>query len=77
VIEDEVKLATHLSRALEGEGHEARVVHDGKVALVEARDGNYDLLVLDVNSTHGWIRDFETVAIVRSGDSHPDVDCPK
>lgn len=48
VIEDEVKLATHLSRALESEGHEARVVHDGKVALVEARDGNYDLLVLDV-----------------------------
>jgi DNA-binding response OmpR family regulator len=34
VIEDEVKLATHLSRALESEGHEARVVHDGKVALV-------------------------------------------
>jgi DNA-binding response OmpR family regulator len=48
VIEDEVKLATHLSRALESEGHEARVVHDGKVASVEARDGNYDLLVLDV-----------------------------
>src|SRR5262249_44942064 len=48
VIEDEVKLATHLSRALETDGHEARVVHDGKVALVEARDGNYDLLVLDV-----------------------------
>ena len=24
VIEDEVKLATHLSRALEAEGHEAR-----------------------------------------------------
>jgi two-component system, OmpR family, response regulator len=48
VIEDEVKLATHLSRALESEGHEARVVHDGKVALVEAREGNYDLLVLDV-----------------------------
>jgi len=48
VIEDEVKLATHLSRALETEGHEARVVHDGKVALVEARDGNYELLVLDV-----------------------------
>jgi two-component system, OmpR family, response regulator len=48
VIEDEVKLATHLSRALETEGHEARVVHDGKVGLVEARDGKYDLLVLDV-----------------------------
>ena len=48
VIEDEVKLADHLSRALENDGHEVRVVDDGKVALVEARDGNYDLLVLDV-----------------------------
>jgi len=48
VIEDEVKLATHLSRALETEGHQARVVHDGKVALVEAREGDYDLLLLDV-----------------------------
>lgn len=48
VIEDEVKLATHLSRALEHDGHEVRVVHDGKVGLVEARDRNYDLLVLDV-----------------------------
>jgi DNA-binding response OmpR family regulator len=28
------------------------VVHDGKVALVEARDGNYDLLVLDVELPH-------------------------
>jgi len=48
VIEDEIKLASHLSRALEYDGHEIRVVHDGKVALVEASDGNYDLLVLDV-----------------------------
>jgi len=48
VIEDEIKLATHLSRALECEGHEVRIVHDGRVALLEARDGNYDLLVLDV-----------------------------
>lgn len=48
VIEDEIKLAAHLSRALEHDGHEARVVHDGKVALVEAGEGRYDLLVLDV-----------------------------
>src|SRR5262245_7495502 len=48
VIEDEVKLAAHLRRALEHDGHEARVVHDGRVALLEARDVNYDLLVLDV-----------------------------
>lgn len=48
VVEDEVKLAAHLSRALQHDGHEARVVHDGKVALLEARDGDYDLVVLDV-----------------------------
>jgi DNA-binding response OmpR family regulator len=48
VIEDEVKLAAHLARALEYDGHEVRVVHDGRVALVEASDGNYDLLALDV-----------------------------
>jgi DNA-binding response OmpR family regulator len=48
VVEDEVRLAAHLARALEHDGHEARVVHDGKVGLVEARDGTYDLVVLDV-----------------------------
>jgi DNA-binding response OmpR family regulator len=48
VVEDEVKLAGHLARALEHDGHGARIVHDGKVGLVEARDGTYDLIVLDV-----------------------------
>jgi len=48
VVEDEVKLAGHLARALEHDGHDARIVHDGKVGLVEARDGTYDLIVLDV-----------------------------
>jgi len=48
IVEDEVNLAAHLARALEHDGHDPRVVHDGKVALMEARDGSYDLLVLDV-----------------------------
>ena len=48
VVEDEVRLAAHLARALEHDGHNPRVVYDGKVALVEARDGSYDLVVLDV-----------------------------
>lgn len=48
VVEDEVRLAAHLARALENDGHEPRIVHDGKVGLVEARDGSYDLIVLDV-----------------------------
>ncbi len=47
VVEDEVRLAAHLVRSLEHNGHDARVVHDGKVALVGARE-SYDLLVLDV-----------------------------
>ena len=78
VIEDEVKLAAHLSRALEQDGHEVRVVHDGKVALVEARDGNYDLLVLDVELPR--MDGFEILKQLRSdGVSTPnlDVDCPK
>jgi DNA-binding response OmpR family regulator len=65
VIEDEVKLATHLSRALETEGHEARVVHDGKVALVEARDGDYDLLLLDVELPR--MDGFEILKRLRTG----------
>ena len=48
MVEDEERLAAHLARSLEHDGHDPRVVHDGKVALVEARDGSYDLLVLDV-----------------------------
>lgn len=48
VVEDEVKLAGHLARALEYEGHAPRIAHDGKVGLIEARDGKYDLVVLDV-----------------------------
>lgn len=48
VVEDEVRLAAHLARALEYDGHNLRVVHDGKVGLVEARDGSYDLILLDV-----------------------------
>ncbi len=48
VVEDEVKLASHLARALIHDGHDARVVHDGKVGLVEGCDESYDLIVLDV-----------------------------
>ena len=48
VVEDEVKLAGHVARALETDGHNPRIVHDGKVALVEARDDSYELIVLDV-----------------------------
>jgi DNA-binding response OmpR family regulator len=48
VVEDEIKLAGHLARALEHDGHDPKIAYDGKVALVEARDGSYDLIILDV-----------------------------
>jgi DNA-binding response OmpR family regulator len=48
VVEDEVTLAAHIARALEHDGHNSRTVHDGKVALVDAGDGSYDLIVLDI-----------------------------
>jgi DNA-binding response OmpR family regulator len=49
VVEDEVRLARHISRALTTAGHDAVVVHDGKVALREAqRSPPFELIVLDV-----------------------------
>ena len=43
-----MKLAGHISRALVHGGHDPHVVHDGRVALQEARSGSYNLILLDV-----------------------------
>jgi DNA-binding response OmpR family regulator len=48
VVEDEVRLADHIARALIEAGHEAIMVHDGETALGEAEAKQYDLIVLDV-----------------------------
>jgi DNA-binding response OmpR family regulator len=48
VVEDEVRLAQHIARALTEAGHEPTVVHDGETALGEAEATRYDLIVLDV-----------------------------
>ena len=49
VVEDEVRLARHISRALTTAGHDALVVHDGESALRErAAKLGFDLIVLDV-----------------------------
>ena len=48
VVEDEVRLARHVSRALTSAGHEAVVLHDGEAALREAKQISYDLIVLDI-----------------------------
>ena len=48
VVEDEVRLARHISRALTTAGHDALVVHDGDVALREAQRSAFELIVLDI-----------------------------
>jgi DNA-binding response OmpR family regulator len=48
VVEDEVGLAQHISRALIEAGHEPTLVYDGETALGEAEATSYDLIVLDV-----------------------------
>jgi DNA-binding response OmpR family regulator len=48
VVEDEVRLARHISRALTEAGHETDLNHDGEVALQAARASRYQLIVLDV-----------------------------
>ena len=50
VVEDAVKLALALKRGLEGEGYAVDTVHDGLTARrrILARDGQYDVLILDV-----------------------------
>src|SRR5450432_534150 len=48
VVEDEVRLARHISRALLEAGHEPIVLHDGETALGEAQQTDYNLIVLDV-----------------------------
>ena len=48
IVEDEVRLAEHISRALIEAGHEPTMVHDGETALGEAEAKQYDLIVLDL-----------------------------
>src|SRR5437660_1907870 len=48
VVEDEVRLARHIASALTEAGDDPVVVHDGEVALRQAVDAPFDLLVLDI-----------------------------
>ena len=48
VVEDEVRLAHHISRSLTEAGHESMLVHDGETALGKTELRRYDLIVLDV-----------------------------
>jgi len=48
VIEDEEKVARFIQKGLEAEQYQVVAVHEGKKGELEARSGEYDLLILDV-----------------------------
>src|ERR1043166_10181689 len=48
IVEDEPRLARHISVALMGAGDDTKTVHDGETAIGEAQDTPYDLILLDV-----------------------------
>jgi two-component system response regulator MprA len=48
IVEDKRSLASHIGRALEGEGHTTSLAYDGDEALRLGKTNNFDLLILDV-----------------------------
>lgn len=49
VVEDEMQLARHITRALFRAGHEAKAVPDGALGLRAALDDSPEIIVLDLN----------------------------
>jgi heavy metal response regulator len=49
LIEDERKVASFIQRGLEAEHYSVDVEYDGEAGLTRLCDGNYDLVILDVN----------------------------
>jgi DNA-binding response OmpR family regulator len=49
IIEDELHLARHITRALFRSGHEATAVHEGEKGLQAALDQRPEIIVLDLN----------------------------
>jgi len=47
IIEDDKEIAAHVRVGLEKQGHNVLLVHDGREGAVRAKDGNFDLIILD------------------------------
>ena len=52
IVEDNRNLARGLRHNLELEGYDVEVAYDGTTGLARARDGNYELIVLDLMIPH-------------------------
>ncbi len=63
VVEDDESITLGLCMNLEAEGYEASVAHDGQEGLERARDGGYDLVLLDVMLPR--VNGFEIVRTLR------------
>jgi len=48
VVDDEVRLAESIARALRAEGFDVDLVHDGNDALWQAQQVDYDVIILDI-----------------------------
>lgn len=48
VVDDEVEMADLLDRGLTADGHHVTTAHDGIAAMASAKDGQFDLAVLDL-----------------------------
>lgn len=48
IIEDEVKIARFVELELNYEGYKVDKVHDGREGLIKAKEGEYDLILLDI-----------------------------
>lgn len=48
LVEDEADIAEILTDLLMSEGHDVESVHDGKLGLARAMEGDFDMLILDV-----------------------------
>jgi DNA-binding response OmpR family regulator len=52
VVEDEPRVATFVSRTLQGEGFQVAVAENGRVGFARAMGGEYDLVILDLVLPH-------------------------
>jgi two-component system copper resistance phosphate regulon response regulator CusR len=48
IAEDEERIALFIERGLKANGYATKVVRDGETALLEARSGRFDLMILDL-----------------------------
>jgi len=65
IVEDEIGLGRHISRALTEAGHDPALVTDGETAVFDATHTPYDLIVLDVMLPE--MDGFEVLRRLRSG----------